>query len=209
MNNNGHTLKEQIYNDIFTDIVHGKYPVNTIITEKFLMEKYNVSRAPIREALMQLTGTAVLSSIPRQGYKIAAPSIQQMRDITSFRNALETSFLKTFYSFISADTIAELHKLCQAYDACATNDFIGRWHYNCLFHLKLFASYNNDYCYKLLQEALSIQTIFFVQSKHYASTSLHLAILDYLEKDEIDTAINILKADIGHFLLSTTAEEVS
>lgn len=34
---------------------------------------------------------------------------------------------------------------------------------------------------------------------------LHLALVDYLEKGEIATAVTILKADIEHLLLSDTA----
>ena len=72
------SLKQQVYNALFSDIINGNYPADTILTEKFLMEKYNVSRAPIREALTQLTGTRLLSSIPRQGYKILQPSAEQL-----------------------------------------------------------------------------------------------------------------------------------
>ena len=74
---NPDTLKDQVYDALFSDIINGIYSTDTILTEKFLMEKYNVSRAPIREALSQLTGTLILSSIPRQGYKILQPSRQQ------------------------------------------------------------------------------------------------------------------------------------
>lgn len=205
MNTASTTLKEHIYNDLFTAIVNGKYPVNTILTEKFLMDTYNVSRAPIREALMQLTGTSILCSIPRQGYKIISPNLTQIHNIVKFRTALEPAFLQIYHACITPDTINELHKLCKLFDACPINDFMTRWHYNCKFHLKLFSTYNNDYAYTSLENSLSIQTLFFVQSRHYASTSLHLTILDYLEKKDIDTAINILKADIGQFLLSTTS----
>ncbi|WP_196593819.1 GntR family transcriptional regulator [Pectinatus sottacetonis] len=205
MNKNLSTLKAQIYNDLFSDIISGKYKINTILTEKFLMEKYNVSRAPIREALTQLTATAILSSIPRQGYKIVEPSPKQMRDIVKFRTALEPAFLEMYYSCIADKSIGELKQICYLYDKSPATDFMTRWQYNCEFHLKLFSNYNNNYSYSLLNDALSIQTMFFVQTKHYASNSLHLAVLDYIEKKEINIAINILKADIGDFLLNTTA----
>ena len=90
------SLKQQVYNDLFSDIINGNYPADTILTEKFLMEKYNVSRAPIREALTQLTGTRLLSSIPRQGYKILQPSAEQLLEVIRFRSALECSFLEIF-----------------------------------------------------------------------------------------------------------------
>ncbi len=48
------TIMNQVYNAIFSDIIHNEFDFDEYLTEKALMEKYNVSRAPVREALMQL-----------------------------------------------------------------------------------------------------------------------------------------------------------
>jgi len=199
------TLKNQVYDSLFSDIINGVYPADTILTEKFLMEKYGVSRAPIREALTQLTGAHILSSIPRQGYKIFQPSRQQLLEVIKFRSVLECSFLESYCNYIDESWIKELRTTCEDYINCPTNDFMSHWHYNCQFHLKLFSIYGNHYAYKLLEDALNIQTIFFVQKKHSATMDLHLALVDYLEKGEIITAMTILKADIENLLLSSTA----
>lgn len=194
------TLKNQIYDALFSDIINGAYPVDTILTEKFLMGKYNVSRAPIREALTQLTGNYILSSIPRQGYKILQPSEQRFLEIIKFRSALECSFLKSNFMYIDKLSIKELANNCSDYNNCSEGDFMTHWKYNCKFHLKLFSIYGNNYAYKLLEDSLNIQTIFFVQKKYYATMDLHLALVDYIKKGEIDTAVSILKADIENLM---------
>lgn len=199
------TLKNQVYHSLLSDIINGIYSAGTVLTEKFLMEKYGVSRAPIREALTQLTGTYLLSSIPRQGYKILQPSKQQLLEVVKFRSALECSFLGEHASYINDLWIQELRSICQKYSDCQDEDFMSHWHFNCQFHLKLFSIYGNSYAYKLLEDALNIQTIFFVQKKHSATMDLHLALVDYLEKGEITTAVSILKADIEHLLLPNTS----
>lgn len=201
---NSDTLKDQVYDALFSDIINGVYSTDTILTEKFLMEKYNVSRAPIREALSQLTGTLILSSIPRQGYKILQPNRKQLLEIVKFRSALECSFLENYGSYIDEARIKELRTICVNYMSCPTNDFMSRWRYNCQFHLKLFSVYGNHYAYKLLEDALNIQTIFFAQKKHSATMDLHLAFVDYLEKGDITTAAALLKADIENLLLLST-----
>lgn len=204
-NKNSNTLKNQVYDALFSDIINGVYPADTILTEKFLMEKYNVSRAPIREALTQLTGTHILSSIPRQGYKILYPSEQELLEIIKFRSALECSFLESYHMYIDKAALKELRTICENYINCPANDFMTHWKYNCQFHLKLFSIYKNQYAYKLLEDTLNIQTIFFVQKKHYATMDLHLALVDYLEKGEIATAVTIFRADIENLLLQTIA----
>lgn len=205
MEKKSNTLKDQVYDALFSDIINGLYPPSTILTEKFLMEKYDVSRAPIREALTQLTGTQLLSSIPRQGYKILEPSQQQLLEIVKFRSALESSFLESYCVFIDKAWITELRAACAAYTNSPEDDFVTHWHYNCQFHLKLFSLYGNHYAYKLLEDALNIQTIYFVQKKHTVTMDLHLAFVDYLEKNDISTAVTILKADIENLLFPSSA----
>jgi DNA-binding GntR family transcriptional regulator len=201
MDHNGFTtLKNQVYAALFSDIINGVYPEGTMLTEKFLIERYKVSRAPIREALTQLTGTQLLASVPRQGYKILQPSEQQLLEIVKFRSVLESSFLEHYFTRIDEAQIKELRALCENYDNCPDNDFLAHWHYNCQFHLKLFSIYGNDHAYKTLQDALNIQTVFFVHKKHFATMDLHLALVDYLEKGDSKTAVTMLKADIENLL---------
>lgn len=194
------TLKDQVYEAMFSDIVSGVYSADTVLTEKFLMEKYDVSRAPIREALSQLVAINILVSIPRQGYRIQRLTGQQLFEIIKFRSALESSFLSSYYVSIDENQIKELVELNNQFVSCPETDFVGRWRSNCQFHLKLFSIFGNQYAYKLLEDALNFQTIFFVQNKHLASADLHLALIDYLKKGDIPTALSILKADIEYLM---------
>jgi DNA-binding GntR family transcriptional regulator len=201
---NNNSLKDQVYHAMFSDIINGFYPTETLLTEKFLMERYNVSRAPIREALTQLTGTQMLVSVPRKGYRILQPSEQQLLEIVKLRSALESSFLERYFTRIDEAQIQELRSMCMDYINCPDNDFIAHWHYNCQFHLKLFSIYGNDYAYRILEDALNVQTIFFVHKKHFATMDLHLALVDYLEKGDSATAVTLLKADIENLLPPAT-----
>ncbi len=203
--NSDTSLKQQVHDALITDIINGVYSGSTILTEKFLMEKYNVSRAPIREALTQLTTTLILTSIPRQGYKICQPTAEEIYEIVKFRSSLECSFLRNLTAGIDREWIKELRTTCINYTNCGPNDFIGKWHLNCDFHLKLFSVYGNRYAYKQLQDALNIQTIYFIQKKQYASMDLHMALIDYIEKNELSIAETILKADIENLLIPTAA----
>jgi len=190
------TLKDQVYENIFTDIMNGLYTPDMVLSEKFLMEKYQFSRAPIREALLQLTSKKFLESIPRQGYRITQPNKAYMTELGHFRSILESAFLQANITRIDAACLQELHQICKHYAECPEPDFMARWKYNCEFHLKLFSTYQNEYAYDTLENALYLQTIYFVQTKHQASMDLHLAVLDYIEKGDAVTAAKILQADI-------------
>lgn len=63
-------LKKKVYDDVLQSIVRGEYSADDIISEGMLIEKYNVSKSPVREALVQLCSENVLKSIPRCGYMV-------------------------------------------------------------------------------------------------------------------------------------------
>lgn len=68
------SIKDQIYNKIFAGIMNNEFSFDEFLTEKSLMEKYQVSRAPVREALMQLRSDRIIASTPRHGYRIRKPA---------------------------------------------------------------------------------------------------------------------------------------
>ena len=84
--NQENSLKHQVYHALFSDIIKGMYPFDYIFTEKFLIDKYKVSRAPVREALTMMTENKILVSIPRQGYKFMQPSEGKLFEIVKFRS---------------------------------------------------------------------------------------------------------------------------
>lgn len=198
------TLRQQIYDSIFFDIIHGKYPADFIFSEKFLMEKYQVSRAPVREALVQFTSNHILKSIPRQGYKIVQPKEGLLFEIIKFRSELECAFLESYHFYIKDSDILMLRKLCKDYDESPEQDFLARWKVNQDFHTSLFSLYGNEYAKHILTEALDMQTIFYAMKmkSHSYGADFHVAMLDYLEQGNIKLASNLLRADIESLLSS-------
>ena len=57
------SIKDQIYNKIFAGIMNNEFSFDEFLTEKSLMEKYQVSRAPVREALMQLRSDRIMAIV--------------------------------------------------------------------------------------------------------------------------------------------------
>ena len=194
------TLKDQVYVQLFTDIINGVYSADAVLTEKFLMEKYQMSRAPIREALLQLTGKNFLVSIPRQGYRIMCPDKKLIMELQRYRAIMEPAFLERSVYRIKAEDLRELREICDQYAGCPADDYMTKWRHNCKFHLKIFSLNENMYAYEILKNILYVETIYFVQAKVFSTMDLHLAVVDYLEKKDIPMAIKLLEADIDHLI---------
>lgn len=206
MISSGMNLKEQIHEHLFSDIVNGVYTPGTILHEKNLMEHFGVSRAPIREALIQLCSEGMLCNFPKRGYEVTEISAGEVQDIIHYRISLECGFMQQYGHYIDDELIekleqhAQLHQLRQSQGLSA----LGHWQDNISFHLLLFCNYQNEYAYKRLQESLTIQTRYYAQKRSrqwhspifYDADGLHMAIVDYLKQKHYSMASNILKADI-------------
>lgn len=192
------TIRSHIYNQILTDIMNNQFDTDEFLTEKALMERYGVSRAPVREALMQLRSARVIYSIPRHGYRIHKPSRQELVDLLTYRSILEGTFLEQFYHRITPENIQHLRNIGATHDRVEHKDFVSYWNWAQEFHTTLFSFYGNEYALLNLQAAMDQLAIYFaaVLNNNYTANHLHSAILDYLEKGDIKTAKMLLQTDI-------------
>lgn len=205
INSKATNLKQQIHDAILDDIISGAYSPNSVLHEKKLMAQYEVSRAPIREALVQLCSEGVLDNVPKKGYLITTLSAEDIKNIISFRQALECSFLQSCSALITAEAIEQLEELLShTRSAQNIHSALEHWKNNIDFHLLLFSFYKNPFAYSKLQEALNSQTRYYAQNRatkwhsHIFNdpSSLHVAILDYIKQGNFTMAANILKADL-------------
>ena len=70
-----HTMKEQVYLSLRNEILSGHYSDGEQLLQKDLAEKYEVSRIPVREALMQLASEGLVKLIPYKGAVVASLSL--------------------------------------------------------------------------------------------------------------------------------------
>ena len=193
------SIKDQIYNKIFAGIMNNEFSFDEFLTEKSLMEKYQVSRAPVREALMQLRSDRIIASTPRHGYRIRKPAQEELRDIINFRTVMECSFLERYHDMVTKDRIRELRTLCQEYEnGGESRSFMEYWKLNREFHETLFMTYKNEVALHYLLESIDRQSIYFLETMKncYMAADLHFALLDYLEQGDFRTASTLLRADI-------------
>ena len=84
-NMNGSTLKDQVYATVMHDLISGSYNVESVLSEKKLSEQMKVSKAPVREALVELCAQGVLRSIPRQGYMVVRYTEREVQEMLQYR----------------------------------------------------------------------------------------------------------------------------
>ena len=82
-------LVEQVRNDILT----GVFKADERVRQELVAEKYNVSRIPVREALMQLEAQGLLSFVPQKGFVVRGMSRAEVEDIFELRLKIEPDLI--------------------------------------------------------------------------------------------------------------------
>lgn len=203
------TLKEKIYHQIIDGIVSGAFKGGQVLTEQELMDLFQVSKAPVREALMILSSEGIVENIPRYGYRVISFTIRHVEDIMEFRSVVEDYMLeKSFRRLILDTSLNELKALAK--DSAGDNcDVWQHWDSNTLFHLKLASFAENRYLYEQLQSAMNFLKLAYAQFywSQWNQASIpndlkhHLRIIQALEDKDLELAKVYLKKDLEDFCI--------
>ena len=93
-------LKDKIIEHIYSAIINEEYPQGSQVKELHLSEKLHVSRAPIREALLELVSLGVLEQIARKGVFVKEITSKDIYDTYESKGVIE-GFLATEFALHS------------------------------------------------------------------------------------------------------------
>lgn len=83
------TLKDHVYDYISNKINDGTLKPNERLSENKISEDMEVSRTPVREALMQLANEGYLEKSPRRGFVVKELSLERVQRIYAIIGCLE------------------------------------------------------------------------------------------------------------------------
>ena len=203
------TLKDRIYNEIINGIVSGEYKSGQILNEQELVQRYSVSKAPVREALLILSSEGILINIPRYGYQVFSFSMAYVANIMEFRSVTEDYMLAKGFEHLRREDLDELKALINEGTDSST-DVWKHWNLNMAFHLKLASLSDNEYMYNQLRRALGLLKLAYAQFywSQWNSAEIpndlrnHGKIVEALESRDLEVARLYLKRDLQDFCMS-------
>ncbi len=84
-------MRDEIREVLVVRILDGTYPAGTQLKELSLAREFNVSQAPIREALRELEGGGLVTSERFRGTRVRGTDFREMRESYELRALLEVS----------------------------------------------------------------------------------------------------------------------
>jgi DNA-binding GntR family transcriptional regulator len=201
------TLKQQIYKRLLEEIVTKKYPVDCILKEKELSQKFGVSKAPVREALIELSKENIVKSIPHAGYRIVRFTGKDISEATELRLILELSVLDTIIASIRRENLQKLYAEGEKIAALMHRGEASLdvwWNSNIRFHAALNAEAGNSLLTDTLESVLqrlwrAIAQLFWSgNSDDYLGfePEKHIALLRAIEEKDVAGARELLSEDI-------------
>ena len=108
--------RDYIRDTLVSRILDGTYPAGTQLKELHLAREFDVSQAPIREALRELEGSGLVSSQRFRGTRVKGADFAEMRESYELRMMLEmrSVTLAAPYEPALLDALAEHLRLMEA-----------------------------------------------------------------------------------------------
>lgn len=105
------TAADRVLVQIRTAIVEGDIPAGTKISEPELARRYDLSRAPLREALARLERCHLIERTPNAGARVVKLSIEGLRSLYQLREELEGLACRLAAEHMTEQDIAEVRAL--------------------------------------------------------------------------------------------------
>ncbi|WP_406663559.1 GntR family transcriptional regulator [Gallaecimonas sp. GXIMD1310] len=122
-------------------ILSGELKAGQPLPQNQLAERLNVSRIPVREALMQLEGEGLVDFVAHKGARVTPLSVEQAEELFDIRLQLEPDLLARSITQLSPAQLQQSQDYLLQMDVALEQGSIQHWAgFNRRFHLSLYAA---------------------------------------------------------------------
>lgn len=132
--NGGRLLRETVYEQLRADVISCKLAPGTEIREAELAARFDMSKSPVRDALMRLEREGLVITLPRQGYRIAPVALGDVLDMFHLRAALERACIERIVLRATDEKLESLDAFRRFVPSQWSGGFID---YNRTFHRRI------------------------------------------------------------------------
>lgn len=104
------SLRQLAMKGILTRIQNGEFSQGSIISESLICETLNMSRTPVREALIELTANGALQKVPRRGYTVTKFDKKTKLDSYEILGSLDALAAKLALPYITEEDLRKMRE---------------------------------------------------------------------------------------------------
>jgi DNA-binding GntR family transcriptional regulator len=201
----GGTLADEAYQRIADALLAGKLDAGSRLIMDQLAEELDISRTPVRDALLRLEREGLIEASGRRGYVVRAASDIDIEHFYEAREAVE-GFAARRVAEIGPTAVDQVRKVVQTTDSAGVVDVLPLYRMNLRIHRSIVEAVGNprllDLFDDIWQRARGLSTFAAFVAKdrsHVSVQEAHLPLLDALGSTP-NAAFKAMRAHIraGH-----------
>ncbi|WP_445490793.1 GntR family transcriptional regulator [Niallia sp. 03133] len=146
------SLKDHVYDYIANEIQNGTLLPNHKINELELSKKLEVSRTPVREALIQLASENLLEYLPRRGFMVKELDTEKKLDVFKVVSVLDALAATSALDQITEDDIEKMEEYVKIIDlSILEKNYADYQKYQKKFHNVYIGKCNNSTLTSILE----------------------------------------------------------
>lgn len=194
------SLKDHVYNYISNKINSGELKSNEKINEKEIMEDLNISRTPVREALIQLSSEGFIDNVPRKGFLVKQFDEKKISEIYSLLGVLDGYAASLTCSKLTERDYRSMEMLIYGMTkAIDDNDFLDYHNLQTEFHNIYIKKCENEELIRVVHQLKN-----FLINQTYGKNSAEVKEIFHKTNAEHEKILNFFKekniTELDHFL---------
>lgn len=146
------SLRDQVADELRDRIVNGALEPGQRLVERVLAQELEVSRVPVRDALVQLKGEGFVTEVPRKGAFVTSMSEHDVRELFNVREALEVLAVRLATEGQDRHGLRRLREILdESASAIRASDAVEVGRCNQAFHDQITAMAHNDLLASILE----------------------------------------------------------
>ncbi|WP_145029440.1 GntR family transcriptional regulator [Paenibacillus sp. Y412MC10] len=169
----GNSISEQIYLTLKREIIAGELQPGTRLIVLDIAGKFQVSQAPVREALERMKQEGLINGIPNKGSVVSNITSKEIRDIFVLREIIEGYAVRTSMPTLSEDDYEQLEMIIRSMEeAVGRNDTLGILELDMDFHGFFYKRCDNQAILELWNQMRTKVMRFMAISNRHHTTDL-------------------------------------
>lgn len=188
-----HSISESVYSALKSAILDGTLPPGERLIVTDIAGRYEISQAPVREALERLKMEGLIVGQPNKGSVVSNITAKEIRDLFVLRELIEAYAVRSsMASLTDADFSALLRVLDGMGEAVRERDNLKILEQDMAFHGYLYRKCDNGAILELWNQMKTKMMRFMAISNRYHSTDnlveWHLRLIDALKSNDPELA---------------------
>lgn len=191
------SLRDMVLRRVRADIVSGYAGPGTMYSVPALAEEIGVSTTPVREALLELSSSGLITPVRNRGFRVEATTLEDLKNGFALREILERFAMVSLAEKRLTDT-EPLHKLADEI-AAAVKRKDGRAYIECdrAFHFELVSRVNNPMLTKMIMDLRDGMRLYGMdlpagRQRQVASVKEHYQLINMASAGETDAIAKLI-----------------